>query len=74
MIISMMMGSRAAHAVSCPLGEIVYLIDPVVTVLEGGPGDPAAEQAQWTALEYSLLAAPLEMDLGERSWDLERVP
>ena len=40
-IISMMVGSRPAHATSCQLGEVVYLTNPVVTVVEGGPGDPA---------------------------------
>ncbi len=70
---SMLAGSRPAQARSCLTGEIVTMIDPVVTVIEG-PGDAAGEQTQWSALEFSLLAGPLEMDLGEQTWDLEPVP
>lgn len=67
-------GSRPAQgAFSCPIRGVLYLINPAVTALEG-PGDAAAEQAHWSALEHSLLAGPLEMDLGQRTWQLERVP
>jgi hypothetical protein len=73
-IISMLVGSRSAQgATSCNLGETVYMTNPMVTVIEG-PGDAAAEQAQWSALEFAGLRGGLEMGLGERTWELEAVP
>jgi hypothetical protein len=72
--ISMLIGSRPARgATSCMLGETVDMTDPMVTVIEG-PGDATAEQAQWSALEYSGLRGGLEMGLGERTWELEHAP
>jgi len=75
MTISMMVGSRTAQGTTaaCPEGENVYLIDPVVVVIEG-PGDAAAEQARWSALEYSQLEGPLQISLGLEVFQLEAVP
>lgn len=73
-IISMLVGSRPAQgATSCMLGETVDMTNPMVTVVEG-PGDAAGEQAHWSALEYSGLGGPLEIGLGERTFELERTP
>ncbi len=71
---SVLLGTRDAQgAISCLLGENVDMMNPVVTVIEG-PGDAAAEQAQWSALEYAGLGGPLELGLGERTFELEAAP
>jgi hypothetical protein len=67
------LGSRAARATSCITGELVDLVNPVVTVVDG-PGNAATEQVHWTALGDAVLEGPLYIGLGERTFDLERLP
>lgn len=72
--LSMLVGSRPARgATSCMWGETVDMTNPVVVVIDG-QGDVAAEQAQWSALEYAGIRGGLEMGLGERTWALEHAP
>lgn len=65
--------AKGAGAASCPDGEYVEMLDPVVTVIDG-PGDPASEQTRLLLLKYSQLEGPLTMVLGDTTFDLERVP
>lgn len=67
------MTARGATMLSCPEGELVEMIDPVVTVIEG-PGDPVSEQARWENLRFSYLEGPLSISLGETGFELERIP
>lgn len=67
------MTANGAGAASCPEGEYVRMIDPVVTVIDG-PGDPMNEQFRWSVLRVSYLEGPLKIALGDTGFQLERVP
>jgi hypothetical protein len=63
----------AAVAQECVTGDVIHMMDPVVTVIEG-PGDPAMEQERWAKLANAYLQGPLSVALGETTFDLETVP
>lgn len=63
----------AAAAPQCVIGDVVRLMDPTVTVIDG-PGDPVAEQERWSELANAQLQGPLSVALGETTFDLEAVP
>lgn len=67
------MTAKGAAVADCVEGEVVWMIDPVVSVIEG-PGDLTEEQARWSNLEFPRLQGALKITLGETTFDLERVP
>jgi hypothetical protein len=73
---SMLAGSmtaKGAVVADCAEGELVWMYDPVVTVIDG-PGDVAEEQARWSSFALPRLQESRKITLGETTFELERVP
>jgi hypothetical protein len=76
LVVSMLAGSmtaKGAVVADCAEGEVVWMYDPIVTVIEG-PGDAAEEQSRWSSFTYPRLQESRKITLGETTFELEMVP
>jgi hypothetical protein len=70
-VTSSVAGALSAQALSCPVGELVLLANPTVTVVDG-QGDAASEELRWAGLPYRYMEGPWQIALGEARFGVER--
>ncbi|WP_106091831.1 hypothetical protein [Enhygromyxa salina] len=63
--------SLPAQAVSCPGGEGLELVDPVLIVIDG-PGDATEEQDRWSSIGQIYLDGPRVLHVDDQGFELEK--
>ncbi|WP_146662827.1 hypothetical protein [Enhygromyxa salina] len=62
----------ARSATSCPFGETLELINPVVTVIEGPKDDATEEQKRWSMLAAPYIEGMQDLHFEGQRFELER--